>query len=99
MTKARVGFDIEDENPKIETLHQYGMTYPDGTIRWDHDPGGRTVNFRKLAAGSTTEDEDWGKLLEARAKAAAIPLADYEQAHQMIRRTITIAVTVPEDVS
>ena len=98
MAQSVIKHTIEDEAPSVVTIHQYGMVYPNGTLIWGGDNGSWSVSFKDLAEHDERADENWGKMLESRARSAAIPLADYEKAHKLVRRSITIAVTAPEDV-
>lgn len=99
MTKATISHTIEDESASVTSIQQYGMIYPDGTTIWGGETSQWSVSFKLLAEGNASADETWGKALASRARNAAIPLADYEKAHRLIRRTIVVAVTEPEDVS
>lgn len=77
---------------------QFGMCYPDGTIRWGSD---NSIAFHKLVEGNTTTatTADWRSILRRRGTAASVDLEEYIAAHQLIKRTIVWAVTEAEDVA
>lgn len=99
MAQSSVTITIENEDPRVEVLQEYGMRYPDGSVKWSGDTANFSVSFRGLAEGNRHQAEQWSKTLESRAAASKIDLASYTAAHQLIKRSIIAAVTAPEDVS
>lgn len=98
MAQSTVTLNIENEEPKVSSYQQYGMRYPDGSVRWDHDGANYPVQFKQLQAGDTHTAVNWRKSLESRAATARIEMEAFAAGHQPIRRTITLAVTEPEDI-
>lgn len=97
MAQSSITIRIANEDPRVDVHHEYGMRYPDGTIKWRGDTDNYSTLFGALAEGNAHQAEQWRKTLESRANAAKIDLHAYTAAHQLIRRSITIAVTAPED--
>ena len=81
-----------------ETYTQFGMRYPDGTIKWgyDHEAYGGSTFFEGLDEGERAGA--WRKRLERRAAAASIQFSEYLEGHQLIKRTVIVAVTGFEEV-
>jgi hypothetical protein len=82
---------------------QYGMRFPDGTIKWTLiDNGAKSTNiyFHDLVDPSphSYSPPNWEKYLQRKAEAASVDLHDYTAQHQLIKRTIVIAVTTAEEV-
>ena len=82
--------------------HQYGMRYPDGTIRWDKDGDG--IEFWRLTSDNESSAErdryvnKWAETLERRANNARIDVETYTNGHTLIKRFIMVAVTIFEEV-
>jgi hypothetical protein len=82
---------------------QYGMRFPDGTIRWTLiDNGAKSTNiyFHELVdpKPNSYTPGNWEKHLIRKAEAASVDLAEYTAQHQLVKRTIVIAVTKTEEV-
>lgn len=91
---------VRDYTEQTAVVTQYGMRYPDGTIQWDKDDNTNyTVRFDSIVAGNSVTSMDWRRVLEKRAKTANIDVDDYASQHQLIKRTVVLAVTTAEDVT
>lgn len=95
MSNTALTIQIVDENVSIETHSMYGMRYPDGTVRWVND---QQVSFERLAEGDPAHSDRWENHMRSRAHNASINFPEYKAGHQLIKRTITVAVTAPEEV-
>lgn len=76
---------------------QFGMRYPDGNIQWGYDyhPTG-AIRFEDLDNGAVTQA--WRRRLEERAAAANIQISEYLEGHELLQRTVIVAVTEAKEV-
>ena len=95
MASSTFATEIPGEDPLVHSEHEYGMRYPDGTVRWGRDSA--NLGFRSIATNDTTR-EHYNNALRQRANQARVDPEAYIAGHQPIRRTITLAVTEPEDI-
>lgn len=101
MSKTPFTINIEHDDVAITTATMYGMRYPNGIIQWVSDKGGYgfgTIDFQKLAERDGYRMELWGKVLDGRAEDAKVDRDTYGAGHQLVKRSITIAITAPEVV-
>lgn len=79
---------------------QYGMRFPDGSIQWDSMPYklGR-ISFDALVKTRKTSgtNQDWTQYLNTKAAEAKIDPEQYAKSHQLIRRSVIVAITEAED--
>jgi hypothetical protein len=85
----------------LVTQHtQYGVRQPDGTVIWD---GVRyklgTILFDALALkpDNHSQHRNWREYLDERAEAANVDKDEYAAKHQLIKRSVVVAVTAAED--
>lgn len=99
-TTTDLAFKVQDYGQDTHVLPQYGMRYPNGDIIWvqARTHHGHTVSFAKLAKDHAYSMEAWDEGLRAAAKAAKIDAAEYAEGHQLVKRTVIVAVTEAEDV-
>ena len=95
-----VSIDLPDNEPLTKTFTQYGMRYPDGRVRWvkDHPIGSTPVDFQQLSERHPQTLAIWDAHLQQRAAAANIQLSEYREGHELIKRTIIVAVTDAEEL-
>ena len=92
--------DVPVMSDGVVSVPQFGMRYPDGTIVWGADRhGGRDIPFRDLAGNNGYVKNLWNDALKERAERCKIELAAYKSSHQLLRRTVFIGTTKPEDVT
>lgn len=85
------------EGADTEIYTQFGMRYPDGTIKWgyEHESYDGTLRFENLSTEATAQT--WRSRLERRAAAANIQISEYMEGHELLQRTVVVAVTKAED--
>lgn len=86
------------DKPATAIHTQLGMRYPDGTILWgyDHESVGGSIRFDHLDGEMVARQ--WRQRLTRRAEAASIQVSEYIEGHELVKRTIIIAVTEHEEV-
>lgn len=89
-----VGTYFQTNETEVITTHLYGVRYPDGEIRWDSN-GSKTYE-----SAATTEAglQQWVAKLEEKARELHIDPETYSNGHTLVRRTVIISATTPEDV-
>lgn len=105
MTTDNVTITVPNSEAKVTSETQYGVRFPNGQITWgiiDRGSSYRNVFISDLIPGATNKRSDrsesnWGEMLTNKADKAQISLDDYVKMHSLVKRTITIAVTAPED--
>ena len=94
--------EIPEDEAYVKSHEQYGMTYPDGSVKWSQEEGysptgGKvTTHFHLLAEMNSNGDyarQMWIQVLRTRAEKANLPVPEYRDQHQLVKRTIVIAVT------
>lgn len=101
-TTSTHSMQLPDYKAQNKVVTQFGMRYPDGTIKWDSDAlydGAPLVQFRLLAEEAHTACTRWDDLLNSRSQKALVDRAEYEAGHQLIKRSIMWAVTEAENAS
>jgi hypothetical protein len=102
MSSTNTTVAIKDNEQHLVTETQYGMRFPDGTINWEHGfmtGRGQRVHWGQLTKSEYTQDgNNWDAHLKSMAEAAHIDPAKYARQHQLVKRTIVVAVTEAEDV-
>lgn len=88
--------DEERDATGAETLTQYGMRYPDGTILWDTDPDFAGF-FVQIVRGNPDTLRRWHSTLESRARRANVDREEYIAAHRPVKRTITVVIGKVEE--
>lgn len=103
---------VSIHNQQIINETQYGMKFPDGTIRWgmlDPNIGDyHAVAFKDIAAaergisvgsaGASYSVQNWATYLKKQATAANISVEDYAEMHTLVKRTLVLAATAAEEV-
>lgn len=97
-TTTDLTIKVPDDGVTTKTFQQFGMRYPDGTIKWVSDPDVRSFSFKGLADGDKWDIEKWQDALRRRANEAKINHIEYAAGHQLIKRTAILAVTEHEEV-
>lgn len=105
-TSAPLTLSVHNYQPGVETLTQYGVRFPDGTITWARIETNRNrdiiiadlVPHPGEIVGAYSR-MDWDELLKHRAERAKLDLAEYTNGHDFVKRTLVIAITAFEDVS
>lgn len=95
MSKTNHTIEIPDEEVAIQSHTGYGMRYPNGEVSWGSDNG---ISFKLLAEEVIGAKTQWVSLVARRAEGANINPVKYLEQHQLIKRTITVAITAPEEV-
>jgi hypothetical protein len=98
-TSTDMTLKVHDYQPATDVITQYGMRYPDGTIKWGQsDSSLNPVVFKHLQQGATNAVRRWEESLAKRAKDASLDLEEYSGQHMLVKRTVVVAVTVNEEV-
>lgn len=98
-TTTKLTSEVPDYGAQTQAFPQHGMRYPDGRIQWvsTRTPNySATVYFDKLAAGDEGTQDDWNRIVRQRAASANIDPAEYAAGHQLVKRTVILAVTEME---
>jgi hypothetical protein len=98
-TTTEMLFKVHDYNPDTTVITQYGMRYPDGSVKWGQD--GSTLNplyFKSIHDGHASQTRIWKEALAKRATDANVELEAYTAGHTIIKRTVIVAITGSEDV-
>lgn len=96
---TNVTIAVDDHGTDTTVLTQYGMRYPDGTVKWGNDGSSiGAIDFGQLRAGHDDPVSAWGRRLRERATVASLDVKTYADQHQLLKRTIVVAVTAPEEV-
>lgn len=83
----------------VWTETQYGMRYPDGGILWETEPSlTASTHFKNLVDDDGPAAQKWRTTLEHRAYGMSLDPTDYINGHQLIKRTVVVAITDREDV-
>lgn len=101
MSSSDMTIKIDSEEQSIDQHTMYGMRYPNGEIRWvfdAHTNRMHEVRFAGLAASEFRDRQEWDELLTLRAQAAQLNMAEYKAQHQLVKRTVIVSITTPEDV-
>jgi hypothetical protein len=96
-------FNIPKDKPGTEIGIEYGCRYPDGTYQWREfkSSGGGTHSFERLIKGGSANvgtEYAWGELLKMKAKQASVDLEEYAAQHTLVKRTVILVTTEPEEV-
>jgi hypothetical protein len=95
-----VNIPVDGEGTHVGSIH--GCRYPDGHIEWERwtDYSGVGWSYETLAAKGSNPDVErrWTKTLTQRAAAANIQLQTYIEDHVLLKRTVVLATTAPEEV-
>lgn len=99
-TSTDMAFKVQDYGQDTHVLPQYGMRYPNGDIIWvqARTHHGHTVRFAGLAEDNPNSMATWDEGLMRAAEAAKIDATEYSEGHQLVKRTVIVAVTEAEDV-
>jgi hypothetical protein len=96
---TRIGLEIHRTEPSTKIIKQYGMRYPDGTVKWgEEDSGYGNVDFKKLAFRDPSHRHSWEARLKERAAKANLDLSHYTEQHQPITRQVVVAILDIEEV-
>jgi len=94
-----VNVPVDGEGTHVGTV--FGCRYPDGHIEWEKftDYSGCTWNYETLATKKSPDVVSrWTKTLKQRAQAANIQLETYIEDHVLLKRTVVLATTAPEEL-
>lgn len=95
-------FEIPDSGePVITHTTQYGMRFPDGTIQWQGMSlaPGRPIQFEDLHKRTDYRTTTWwDDYLKAKSAGAHLDPGEYGNQHQIVKRTVVLALTEAEDV-
>lgn len=94
-----VNVPIDGQGTHVGTI--YGCRYPDGHIEWEKwtDYAGVGWGYEVLATQSGGDvHHRWNTTLKKRAEAANIQLQTYIEDHTMLKRTVVLATTEPEEL-
>lgn len=97
-TTQAVKVSVPNYGTLTTALPQFGMRYPDGTIRWVDDPNCYGITFKDLADDNYMAVEKWQDTVHRRAIEAKVNHTEYAAGHQLIKRTVIVAVTEFEEV-
>lgn len=90
---------IKDHGTTTEMMTQYGMRYPDGTVKWGTETeSGQTVQFAWIENPGNNHTFVWNGWLADRAKKARVDEKEYRAQHQRLKRTVIVAITEAEEV-
>lgn len=101
MSEAMIKLELQipEDSAGVINVEQFGMRYPDGTIKWVVDEEmQRTVSFKGLSEGDPTFSYRWEQALKSRATQAKMDVAQYAAAHQPVKRNIIVATTVTQNI-
>jgi hypothetical protein len=90
---------VQDYGTDTHIAKQYGMRYPDGTIRWVADKihaSDYGLDFKSIALGVDNADKHWKDRLKKRAAMAQIDPAEYADNHLPLTRTVIVVITEAE---
>lgn len=97
-TTTNITLAVKDRGTDTSILKQYGMRYPDGTVRWGEDkihPQDYSMGFDSIAKNAEVL-EHWHDRLRKRAAAAQIDPEDYVDSHIPLTRTVIVVITEAE---
>jgi hypothetical protein len=91
---TQVALEIHRTESSTTIVKQYGMRYPDGTVKWgDEDRDGYGgVNFKRLAERDPNHEHSWNSRLKERAAKANLELSYYTEQHQPVTRQVVVAI-------
>lgn len=102
-TKREILIPDETEGTHITT--EYGIRYPDGRKKWQvfESFNGVSYSVASIIPGtnvpfSTNAENYWRRTLAKKAEAANIPLDEYVDEHEFIKRTVILVTTKSEKV-
>lgn len=90
---------VQDYGTDTHIVKQYGMRYPDGTVRWGQDKilaSDYGLDFRDIDRQQNNAHEHWRQRLQSRAKTAQIDPIEYATSHQPLTRTVIVVITEAE---
>ena len=96
---TNVTLAVKDYGNDTSILKQYGMRYPDGTVRWGADninPQDYSMSFESVAKNTSKALEHWHDRLRKRAATAQVDPEDYVDNHIPLIRTVIIVITEAE---
>ena len=94
-----IAVTLDNDVPETSTATQFGMRYPDGSVKWTHDHDAYSIWFEEIANGRSSALEDWNKRLDRRAQEAMIDPESYADGHTLLKRSIIVVTTKAEEVS
>ena len=94
-----IAVTLDNDVPETSTVTQFGMLYPDGSVKWAYDHDAYSIGFEDIANGRISILEDWNKRLDRRAREAMIDPETYADGHTLLRRSIIVVTTKAEEVS
>lgn len=98
-TTTPLTIKVPDYKPDTSMVTQYGMRYPDGTVKWTDDGASHnSVNFERLHNGNGSTAMQWADRLGNRARNANVDVEEYVAQHQPLKRTVIVVTTVSEEV-
>ena len=92
-TNGYAGAYFQTNDAEVITTSIYGVRYPDGTIAWDS-----TQKVIEEAAKNENKKLHWQQRLREKAQDLHIDPEPYVAGHTIIRRTVIISATAPEEV-
>lgn len=97
---TQLGLEIHRTEPSTTIIKQYGMRYPDGSVKWgEEDSGYGNVNFKKLALRDQNHRYSWDARLKERAAKANLDLDTYTAQHQPVFRQVVVAILDIEELT
>ncbi|ALY10617.1 hypothetical protein FDH86_gp082 [Arthrobacter phage Tank] len=98
---------IPNEVASTESITQYGVRWPDGTISWHVAKEVDTTRNNQVWVSDLIEDsgirevsslskQNWDKMLDLRSQQAKIDYDTYADMHTFLKRTLVVAVTAAE---
>lgn len=96
---TQIVLSVHRTEPSTRIVKQYGMRYPDGTVKWGtEDTGYGTVDFKALAHLDMNTRSAWDYRLKERAERANVNLHIYTDQHQPVTRQVVVAILEIEEV-
>jgi hypothetical protein len=88
------GAYFQTDDAEVITDALYGVRYPDGTLYWETNG----LTTYRSAASSENARLHWEAKLRERARELHIDPDTYVAGHTLIKRTVIISSTAPEEV-
>jgi hypothetical protein len=93
---------VNDEGASHHIVKQYGMRYPDGTVKWDKDRGdlgfdGYDMWFQHIAENTSSSRSHWEDRLRPRAAKTNVDPEQYALGHTALTRQVIVVITETEE--
>lgn len=99
-TTTPLTVQVPDHEAKTVVETQYGMRFPDGTIGWsviDGSRAGENISVEGIYRQNTNALIAWDRTRDAVADRAKMDRGEYANQHDIVKRTVILAVTTIEE--